>query len=246
MEPVSVITSDFVNVYVTTPDNTAQCLVTKRFKKDLVVADLKGKLELYTGTQAGSMTVKVFDKEDTLVCTLDNDNALLGSYHVDSGMRLHVEGKSIITKGFEESNVEKFEMSPEEYTKRKDTLKAYLEQNKLGKYNSEQAERREREKKLEEEAEEKCAQNIHAGDRCLVTVTGQPRRKATVMYVGQVKFKPGWWVGVKYDEPLGKNDGSVEGVRYFECFPKYGGFVKPVYIEVGDFPEDEFNLDDEL
>lgn len=36
------------------------------------------------------MTIKVFDKEDTLVCTLDNDNALLGSYHVDDGMRLHV------------------------------------------------------------------------------------------------------------------------------------------------------------
>lgn len=41
MEPVSVITSDFVNVYVTTPENTAQCLVTKRFKKELTVADLK-------------------------------------------------------------------------------------------------------------------------------------------------------------------------------------------------------------
>ena len=41
MEHVTVITSDFVNVYITTPDNTAQCLATKRFKKDLTVADLK-------------------------------------------------------------------------------------------------------------------------------------------------------------------------------------------------------------
>ena len=50
----------------------------------------QGKLELVTGAASGSMVLEIYNKDDKLVCTLDNDDALLGSYQIDDGMRLHV------------------------------------------------------------------------------------------------------------------------------------------------------------
>ncbi|KAI9666908.1 MAG: hypothetical protein M1831_001413 [Alyxoria varia] len=52
-------------------------------------------------------------------------------------------------------------------------------------------------------------------------------RTATVSFAGTTQFAPGDWVGVVFDEPSGKNDGSVQGQRYFECDPGHGMFLRP-------------------
>jgi tubulin-folding cofactor B len=46
----------------------------------------------------------------------------------------------------------------------------------------------------------------------------------------------GFYVGVRLDEPFGDSNGVVKGVKYFECSDKYGIFVRPNTLEVGDFP----------
>ena len=43
---------------------------------------------------------------------------------------------------------------------------------------------------------------------------------------------------------MGTNNGSVKGYQYFNCPMKYGIFLRPSEIEVGDYPEAD--LDDEI
>lgn len=46
---------------------------------------------------------------------------------------------------------------------------------------------------------------------------------------------PGPWVGIELDEPTGKNDGSLNGTRYFDAKPSTGVFVREKRVEVGRF-----------
>ena len=74
-------------------------------------------------------------------------------------------------------------------------------------------------------------------------------RRGTISYIGLVPEIPGIgvWIGVRLDEPTGKNDGSVKGKRYFECGANCGVFVRPERCEAGDFPAlNEFGDDEDL
>ena len=59
----------------------------------------------------------------------------------------------------------------------------------------------------------------------LVQVKDEP---GTVRFIGETEFAPGVWIGIELHKGVGKNDGSVSGIRYFDCEKtgSYGIFVR--------------------
>ncbi|XP_048413139.2 CAP-Gly domain-containing linker protein 2 isoform X2 [Stegostoma tigrinum] len=68
-----------------------------------------------------------------------------------------------------------------------------------------------------------CIGDFAIGDR--IWVNGV--KPGIIQFLGETQFAPGKWAGVVLDEPVGKNDGSVGGVRYFECGALQGIFTRP-------------------
>ncbi|XP_047248084.1 CAP-Gly domain-containing linker protein 3 isoform X3 [Girardinichthys multiradiatus] len=96
--------------------------------------------------------------------------------------------------------------------------------------------KKEKEKKEKEKAQKKKTSvasldpegtNVEVGDQVLVA--GQ--KLGIVRFYGKTDFAPGHWFGVELDQPTGKHDGSVFGVRYFSCLPKYGVFAPPSRVQ---------------
>ncbi|XP_015786930.1 CAP-Gly domain-containing linker protein 1-like [Tetranychus urticae] len=52
-------------------------------------------------------------------------------------------------------------------------------------------------------------------------------KSGIIKFLGSTSFAPGKWAGVELADASGKNDGSVNGVKYFTCEPKHGLFVRP-------------------
>ncbi|XP_042589141.1 CAP-Gly domain-containing linker protein 1-like isoform X2 [Cyprinus carpio] len=82
-----------------------------------------------------------------------------------------------------------------------------------------------------------AASDFSVGER--VWVNGN--KPGYVQFIGGTQFAPGQWAGIVLDEPIGKNDGSVAGVRYFQCEDLRGIFTRPSKLSRTPVPEREAN-----
>ncbi|XP_059396018.1 CAP-Gly domain-containing linker protein 1-like [Carassius carassius] len=82
-----------------------------------------------------------------------------------------------------------------------------------------------------------AASDFSVGER--VWVNGN--KPGYVQFIGGTQFAPGQWAGIVLDEPIGKNDGSVAGVRYFQCEDLRGIFTRPSKLSHTPLPEREAN-----
>ncbi|KAJ3572690.1 hypothetical protein NP233_g2919 [Leucocoprinus birnbaumii] len=229
--------SGTLHIFVVSPDTHSE----RRIEPYWTVQQLKDKLEVITGVPASNQRILLLESESssTVLAQLSDDFKELSEYGLRDWQVLKVEdtnpSASLSGQLSDVSQVEKFELSDAEYAKRQDSVLAYKMRHKVGRFAEGQ-----------DDTSPSPAINISVGARCEVEST-EPglSKRGTVRFVGETKFSKGIWVGVEYDEPFGKNDGSVQGERYFECRQNYGVFVRPDKVTVGDFPVEELNLDDD-
>lgn len=62
--------------------------------------------------------------------------------------------------------------------------------------------------------------DLRIGDRVIVS-SSQGSKTGVLRYIGITEFALGEWCGVELDEPIGKNDGSVNDKRSASIFEIY-------------------------
>mmetsp|Transcript_72296 Transcript_72296/g.150823 ORF Transcript_72296/g.150823 Transcript_72296/m.150823 type:complete len:281 (-) Transcript_72296:134-976(-) len=222
------------------------------FDENMTIHKVKEKLYRHGGTPAAHQELFLKRGGSDTIFLMD-EGKTLRYYGARNGMEIHIKDTdphSISLHGSLEdvSQVQKYVMEDEKYDQLENSVRA-IKRKEKAKAEAARAEaiaKGEILPTVEEEVNlEELQEKFPLDARCEVQPGG---RRGAVAYVGKVSGMKGAYVGVKLDEPLGMNDGTKDGKKYFDCQgPKYGCFSNPEHVVVGDFPErDPFASDDEF
>ncbi|GAA5824195.1 hypothetical protein JCM11251_001562 [Rhodosporidiobolus azoricus] len=243
-----------LSVWITSPDTHSE----RRFPPSLAIHQLKAKLEPITGIPQAAQKLSLrrtgaagaggghsgtSAAEGEVLAVLDNDDRTLGSYGITEYMTIRVDpsddpfSRGLAGQFTDDSQVEKFELTQEEYEARRDTLLAYKQRHNLGRFSAASSST-----PSNPYPPSSLPPDLLPGARCEVALSDVLKRRGTVRFVGPTEFgakDESVWVGVEWDEPVGKGDGAVDGKRYFQTAPLRASFVRPDKVTVGDLPEED-------
>ncbi|KAL4928242.1 TBCB family protein [Aspergillus undulatus] len=249
-----------IPVAITTPSSSSttdepRLHSERRITPTWTVSQVKSKLETMTGIPPACqrLRLKTPGRPDTWV---EGDDSQIGNWGLMRGSEIEVHDtrpQAARVNFSDLSSVEKYMLPTETYESLPNSVLAWKKNQKLGRFDPNAHSPLEAMVETAgRDAEEVKKRDISVSKRAIILPSSPPHvRRGTVRFVGPVPSIPvtgvdlenldastplPLWVGIELDEPTGKNDGSLNGKRYFECPSKTGVFVKPEKVEVGDFP----------
>ncbi|KAL9614114.1 MAG: hypothetical protein Q9167_001399 [Letrouitia subvulpina] len=211
----------------------------KRITPSWSLSILKAKLEPITGIPPSlqKLSLRLPGQKQVVLEAQDEGITQIGAWPLVAYAELHVSSLDPSSNLAipPPADVPKYEMPAEIYSSLPDTVLAYKRSHKIGRFDPHASENQEL--KVNEMWKDIHERNFAVATRCILP-PGNDRR-GTIASIGLIPELPGEgpWIGVRLDEPTGKNDGTVNGRRYFECGMKHGVFVRPERVDVGDWPE---------
>lgn len=210
-----------------------------KFAENEPLSSVKDQIYKMTGTMPQHQVLRLRVSDDRVI-DLGDSSSSLSDYNARDGMELLVDDTNPLSIAREAglsdlSQIEKYVMSDEVYDKLDGTVRQYLRE----KFKNDPEYRKQvldahRQRRKEVAMEAEALEKIGVGMRC--RLSGD--RRGEVAFVGPVpSLGKGHFVGITLDEPVGDSDGTHGGTKYFNAQMKYGAFVKPLFVEVGDFPE---------
>jgi tubulin-specific chaperone B len=179
------------------------------------------------------MTLKLLDATGQVVASMLDDDSLLGSYNPQDYYTIHIVDSDPSTISYDNVNeIPKYQISEEAYDSLDVNFRKFKQEKiKAGVIKTNQ-------NAVDDDFQYEKTAGVDLGQRCRINPGD---KRGAIRYIGKIpNLKPGWFFGIELDEPLGKNDGSYSGTRYFQCPPNHGTFVRPSTVEIGDFkPYDE-------
>ncbi|KAI9849413.1 MAG: hypothetical protein M1838_000156 [Thelocarpon superellum] len=253
---MSLHTTADVSLLITSASSSSERRITPSWS----IATLKSKLEPVTGIPPSSQRLVLHVggaggvDDDTLhdgreISAPDETKTTLENWRLSRGDSIYgtcpdVSSQSLVKvhdlrppsarpNWTDASQVPKYMLPAEKYAALPSTVLAWKKAEKLGRFDPDAPAKHEAMVRAhEEEAKER---GLEVGLRC--RVGADDTRRGAIAYVGPVPEIPGqiggWWIGVRFDEPVGRNDGSVK-------VPS-----RPVFTKTETGPDTTNNDDDE-